>query len=75
MQARGNLFAPISCYFKFHSHQSIYIALSFVSGFLSLFGVGLKMKKTVGEIVREEIQAAFEKYHDQKLIKDAKGNI
>jgi hypothetical protein len=46
-----------------------------VSGFLSLFGVGQKKKKTVGEIVREEIQAAFEKYHDQKLIKDAKGNI
>ncbi len=53
----------------------LYTGLSFLSGFLSLFGVKQKKKKTVGEIVREEVDAAFKKFHEKKLINDAKGNI
>ena len=35
------------------------VALSFVSGFLSLFGAGGKKKKSIGQIVREEIDEAL----------------
>ena len=35
--------------------QILSVALSFVSGFLSLFGVGGPKKKSIGQIVREEI--------------------
>ena len=53
--------------------QIVSVALSFVSGFLSLFGAGEKKKKSVGEIVKEEIDAALDKYYEKTLSNDANG--
>jgi hypothetical protein len=53
--------------------QIVSVALSFVSGFLSLFGAGGKKKKSVGEIVREEIEAALDKYYEKTLSNEANG--
>ncbi len=53
--------------------QMISVALSFVSGFLSLFGAGGEKKKSVGEIVREEIDAALAQYYANALSNEARG--
>ena len=47
--------------------QILSVALSFVSGFLSLFGVGGPKKKSIGQIVREEINDAFDKFYEKYL--------
>ena len=50
------------------------VALNFVSGLLSLFGIGGKKKqKTAGEIVREQIDEALDKYADRSLMEEAEG--
>ena len=50
------------------------VAMNFVSGLLSLFGIGGKKKqKTVGEIVREQIDEALDKYADRSLMEEAEG--
>jgi hypothetical protein len=50
------------------------VAMNFVSGLLSLFGIGGKKKqKTVGEIVREQIDEALDKYADRTLMEEAEG--
>jgi hypothetical protein len=53
--------------------QIISVALSFVSGFLSLFGAGGKKEKSVGEIVREEIDAALDQFYENSLSNQASG--
>jgi hypothetical protein len=54
--------------------QIVNVALNFVSGLLSLFGIGGKKKqKTVGEIVREQIDEALENYADRSLMEEAEG--
>ena len=49
--------------------QIISVALSFVSGFLALFGVGKSktQKPDFSKIVRKEIDAALDKYYDKVL--------
>ena len=49
------------------------VALSFVSGFLSLFGVGGGETKSIGEIVREEIDEAFSQFYEKDLSNQARG--
>ncbi len=50
------------------------VAMNFVSGLLSLFGVGGKKKqKTMGEIVREQIDEALKKFADRSLMEEAEG--
>ncbi len=53
--------------------QIVSVVLSFVSGFLSLFGAGGKKKKSVGEIVREEIEAALDKHYEKTISNEANG--
>ena len=53
--------------------QILSVALSFVSGFLSLFGVGGPKKKSIGQIVREEINDAFDKFYEKDLKNQAQG--
>ena len=53
--------------------QIVAVALSFVSGFLSLFGVGGKKKKSIGQIVREEIDEALAQFYEQDLSNQARG--
>ena len=43
------------------------VALSFVSGYLSLFGAGGQEKKSIGEIVREEIDEALAQFYESDL--------
>ena len=54
--------------------QIISVLLSFVSGFLSLFGAATE-EKSVGDIVREQIDEALEEYHDKQLTNSAEGAI
>ena len=53
--------------------QIVAVALSFVSGFLSLFGIGGKKKKSIGQIVREEIDEALAQFYEQDLSNQARG--
>ena len=53
--------------------QILSVALSFVSGFLSLFGVGGPKKKSIGQIVREEINDTFDKFYEKYLKNQAQG--
>ena len=53
--------------------QIVAVALSFVSGFLSLFGIGGKKKKSLGQIVREEIDEALAQFYEQDLSNQARG--
>ena len=53
--------------------QIVSIALSFVSGFLSLFGSGGKQQKSVGQIVREEIEEALAEHYEKSLSNEAQG--
>ena len=53
--------------------QIVAVALSFVSGFLSLFGIGGKKKKSLGQIVREEIDEALAQFYEQDLSNHAQG--
>lgn len=53
--------------------QILSVALSFVSGFLNLFGVGGPKKKSIGQIVREEINDAFDKFYEKDLKNQAQG--
>ena len=53
--------------------QIVAVALSFVSGFLSLFGIGGKKKKSLGQIVREEIDEALAQFYEQDLSNKAQG--
>ena len=50
------------------------VTLTFVSGFLSLFGVGGE-QKSVGEIVKEQIDEALDKYYSVELKNVAEGTI
>ena len=49
------------------------IALSFVSGYLSLFGAGGQERKSIGEIVREEIDEALAQFYESDLSNKAEG--
>ena len=49
------------------------VALSFVSGFLSLFGMGGEETKSNGQIVREEIDEAFSQFYEKDLSNQARG--
>ena len=49
------------------------VALNFVSGLLSLFGAGGKKQKSVGEIVREQIDEALDEFADRTLMQEAEG--
>ena len=49
------------------------VALSFVSGYLSLFGAGGQEKKSIGEIVREEIDEALAQFYESDLNNKAEG--
>ena len=49
--------------------QIVAVALSFVSGFLSLFGIGGKKKKSLGQILREELA----QFYEQELRNQALG--
>ena len=49
------------------------VALNFVSGLLSLFRAGGKKQKTVGEIVREQIDEALDEFADRTLMQEAEG--
>ena len=51
------------------------VALSFVSGFLSLFGAGGKKKKSIGQIVREEIDEVLGQFYEQDLSNQARGLV
>ena len=51
--------------------QIVAVALSFVSGFLSLFGIGGKKKKSLGKILREEIDEALAQFYEQELSNQA----
>ena len=51
------------------------IVLSFVSGFLSLFGKGGKEQKSIGQIVREEIDDALAEFSEQTLTNQASGVV
>ena len=51
--------------------QIVAVALSFVSGFLSLFGIGGKKKKSIGQILREEIDEALAQFYEQELSNQA----
>ena len=53
--------------------QIVAVALSFVSGFLSLFGIGGKKKKSIGQIVRKEIDEALDQFYEQALSNKAGG--
>ena len=53
--------------------QIVSVALSFVSGILSLFGAGAKKQKSMGQIVREEIDEALAQYYEQSLSNQARG--
>ncbi|CAB4016298.1 Hypothetical predicted protein [Paramuricea clavata] len=57
--------------------QIISIALSFVSGFLALFGVGKSKKQQpdFSKIVRKEIDAALNKYYDKVLSDEIAGTL
>ena len=48
--------------------------ISFFAGILSLFGKGPK-RKSVGEIVREQINDALAKFYDQSLTDETQGAI
>ena len=50
------------------------VVLSFVSGILSLFGAGGE-QKSVGEIVREQIDEALDLYYEKDLSNQAEGTI
>ena len=47
--------------------QIVAVALSFVSGFLSLFGIGGKKKTSLGQILREEIDEALAQFYEKEL--------
>ena len=47
--------------------------LNFVSGFLSLFGKAGTKKKSVGQIVREQIDEALDEFYDRTLTAEASG--
>ena len=47
--------------------QTIAIGLSFVSGLLSLFGVGGKKKKSIGQVAQEEIDQALVQFPEPNL--------
>ena len=49
-------------------------AMNFISGFLSLFGKG-KKQKSVGEIVREQIDEALDAFYDKTLTDEAQGAV
>ena len=55
--------------------QAAAIALSFVSGFLSLFGKGGKEQKSIGQIVRDEIDEALAAFSKQTLTNQASGVV
>ena len=54
--------------------QIVSVVLSFISGFLSLFGLGGE-QKSVGEIVREQIDEALDLYYSNDLKNLAAGTI
>ena len=51
--------------------QIVSEVLSFISGFISVFGA--EEEKSVGEIVREQIDEALAKFREQSLVDEAKG--
>ena len=50
------------------------VAMNFIAGILSLFGKGPK-KKSVGEIVREQIDEALEVFYDKTLSDEAQAAV